>query len=147
MIAAPSSWPRTWSGFSALPTSETVTWRTMVMSPVSSVDLDLDGRAVELEEGGASRRAGGPGSASLRISPMPMTSPPSRPEPADQDVADGQDALADAGPRRDRRRPSASSTDSSRAAIARSLAWTSRQASRTALPMSTDERLAEVCWS
>ncbi len=42
---------------------------------------------------------------------------------------------------------SPSATDSRRAAIARSLAWTSRQASRTDMPMNTDERLADVCWS
>ena len=40
-----------------------------------------------------------------------------------------------------------SSTDSSRAAIARIFAWTSWQARRTALPIRTDERLADVCWS
>jgi hypothetical protein len=29
----------------------------------------------------------------------------------------------------------------------RSFAWMSRQAASTALPISTDDRLAEVCWS
>ena len=52
MIAAPSSWPRTWSGLSALPTSDTVTWRSIDDVAGLAVDLDLDGRAVELEERG-----------------------------------------------------------------------------------------------
>jgi hypothetical protein len=39
------------------------------------------------------------------------------------------------------------SAPSRRAAIAASFAWTSRHASSTAFPISTDERLAEVCWS
>ncbi len=41
----------------------------------------------------------------------------------------------------------ASSTPPSSAAIVRSFAWMSRQAASTALPISTDDRLAEVCWS
>ena len=45
------------------------------------VDVDLDGRAVELEEAGAPW-SGWSGSASLRISPLPMISPPIRPRPA-----------------------------------------------------------------
>ena len=40
-----------------------------------------------------------------------------------------------------------SSTEASRAAIARTLAWMSRQAVWMARPMITVERLAEVCWS
>ena len=43
---------------------------------------------------------------------------------------------------------SASSTDSSRAAMDPDLGLdVGDRPSRTALPMSTDERLADVCWS
>ena len=79
-MAAPSSCIRTWSGLSALPTSDTVTWRTSVTSPVpSSTSASM---AVQLN----SKKAGAPasgwsGSASLRISPLPVSSPPSRPRP------------------------------------------------------------------
>ena len=50
MTAAPSSWPRTCIGLSALPTSDTVTCRAIDDVAGLPVDLDLDGRAVELVE-------------------------------------------------------------------------------------------------
>ena len=115
------------------------------MSPGRLVDLHLDGRAVELVEGGR------PAERVLRLGLLAHLAESDdlaaeSAKRADQHLADGRDLLADAdlaaidddG---------ASSTHSSRAAIVRSFAWTSRQASRTELPISTDDRLADVCWS
>ena len=91
--------------------------------------------------------SGWSGSASLRISPMPdeLAAEPAEARGSARRGSAGRARRS--GPRRGRRRSPSSSTASSRAAIARSFAWTSRQALRTALPISTDERLAEVCWS
>ena len=145
MIAAPSSWPRTWAGLSALPTSDTVTWRATTMSPVSR--STSTSTAVQLNSKNAAvPPSGWSGSASLRISPIPMISPPSRPSPRTRTSRIGRTRSPIRTSPRRRRSPS-SSTHSSRAAIARSLAWTSRQPFRTAVPMSTDDRLADVCWS
>ena len=94
MIAAPSSWPRTWPGLSALPTSDTVTWRVTVTSPVSrststSTAVALNSKKAAVPPSGCA------GSASLRLSPMPMTSPPSRPSPRMSTSRSGRIAIAD----------------------------------------------------
>ena len=72
---------RTWSGLSALPTSETVTWRATTMSPVSR--STSASTAVQLNSKNAARPAervvrARPPCASRRL---PMSSPPSRPRP------------------------------------------------------------------
>ena len=75
-----------------------------------------------------------------------MTSPPSRPRPR---VSTSMIGHARSPIRTSPRSTvtASTSTPSSRAAIAASFAWTSRHASSTAFPISTDERLADVCWS
>ena len=147
MIAAPSSWPRTWIGLSALPTSDTVTWRATVTSPVSrststSTAVQLNSKNAAVPPSGWS----GLGLLAHLADADDLAAEPA--EPADQDVADRQrrgrrsrDLAAIDDDRRPRRPPRAA------AAIARSFAWTSRQACRTALPIRTEDRLADVCWS
>ena len=88
MIAAPSSWPRTWIGLRALPTSETVTWRAIVDVAGRPVDLDLDGGAVELEEGGrATEGMVRVGLLAHLADADDLAAEPA--QPADQDVAEG----------------------------------------------------------
>ena len=94
MTAAPSSWPRTWPGLSALPTSDTVTCRVTATSPVSR--STSTSTAVQLNSKNAAvPPSGWSGSASLRISPMPMTSPPSGASPRIRTSRMGSVPLAD----------------------------------------------------
>ena len=102
MIAAPSSWPRTWIGLRALPTSDTVTWRVDDDVACRSIDLDLDGGAVELEERGrAAERMIRVGFLAHLADADDLAAEPA--EPPDQDIPERPDLLADRGPRRDRR--------------------------------------------
>ena len=109
-----------------------------------AVDLDLDRRGVELvERGGAAERMVGLGFlahladaddlAAEPAEPAPTTSRIGRPV-ADAYLAalDGDRVLADAFEVGGHRR---------------TFALMSRQARRTALPINTVERLADVCWS
>lgn len=107
------------------------------------VDFGLDGGAVEFEEcGRAAQRMAGLGLlAALAVADQLATQPS---EAGLEDLQDRQLPVGELDPTAVDRDLN-SSSPCSRAAIVRSCDWMARQAPRTALPMSTVDRLADVC--
>jgi len=109
------------------------------------VYLGLDGRAVELEECGRSAegmvrlglfaRLAVAGQLSTQAAQAGLQHLQDRQLPVGSLMAPRSTVMSD------------SATPWSRAAIARSCDWIDRQAISTELPISTVDRLAEVCWS